>query len=235
MGRVRALARYSLGCTLRTPYAWVAAVLLVALTLLGLYSSARAGLGWRLSTSFLTQGAFLAAVIGLRSGLIDQRMAGTRTFLRMNLMTPVEHTAGLTLSLLGAWLLLCAAMLGLALTLPGGGLETAAWETWLFALRTLPLLPLVLVMERVSDIQLPFFGPALLWLALLLLLIPLLGEVRAVALMNPPVAELDWGSTLPRVLRAALGPVGFALILAVTKVRSGRRREVPPGRIDGLM
>lgn len=221
--RIRALARYALAGTLRTPYTWAAAGLLVAMTLLGLYSSARRGLGWQLSPSFLADGALLAAVFGLRSGLIDQRVSGVRTFLRMNLVTPAEHMAGMTASLLGCWLLLCAALFTLAALLPGGGPATAAWETWLFVLRTLPLLPLVLVMETVSDIQLPFFVPALLWVALVLVLIALLGEARAMAVMNPPVAHLDYGSTLPRAVRAAGGPAGFAAILLATRLSAGRR------------
>lgn len=221
--RIGALARYALAGILRTPYTWVAAVLLVAMALLGLYSSARRGLGWQLSTAFLADGALLAAVFGLRSGLIDQRVSGVGTFLRMNLVTPTEHMAGMAVSLVGSWLLLCAALFTLATVLPGGGPATAAWETWLFVLRTLPLLPLVLVMETASDIQLPFFVPALLWVAAALVLIALLGEARAMAVVNPPVVHLDYASTLPRAARAAAGPVGCAVILLATRLTAGRR------------
>jgi hypothetical protein len=223
MRRIVAMARYSLAGTLRTPYTWVAGILLLAIVCLGMYSSARKGLGWRLSTSFLADGAIVSAVFGLRSGLIAQRMSGLQGFLRMNLITPVEHMTAAMLSLLGAWLVLCAALFTVALVLPGGGLGLAAWETWLFALRILPLLPFTLLMESVSSIQLPFFVPALLWVGLVLVLVAVVGEGQAIALVSPPVEPGVYGSTGPRFARAlVIGVAGFGVVLGATRVRDRR-------------
>lgn len=218
--RIGAIARYSMAGILRTPYTWVAGTLLLAMVGLGMYSSARQGIGWRLSPSFLADGALLAAVFGLRSGLIDQRTSGLQGFLRMNMITPVEHMIAAISSLLGTSLLLCTALFALALVLPGGGLGTAAWQTWLFGLRIFPLLPFTLVMESVSSIQLPFFVPALLWVGLVMVLVAVLGEGPAIALVSPPVVPGVYGSTAPRIVRALIvGAVGFGGVLAVTRVR----------------
>lgn len=214
------MTRYSMAGILRTPYTWVAGALLLAVVGLGMYSSARQGIGWQLSPSFLADGALLAAVFGLRSGLIDQRTAGLQGFLRMNLITPVEHMGAAMISLLGTSLLLCSALFALALVLPGGGFATAAWQTWLFGLRIFPLLPFTLVMESVSSIQLPFFVPALLWVGLVLVLVAVLGEGQAIALVSPPVVPGDYGSTAPRIARALIiGAAGFTVVLSATRVR----------------
>lgn len=218
--RIAAMARYSMAGNLRTPYTWVAGFLLLALALLGMYSSARRGIGWQLSPSFLADGALLAAVFGLRSGLIDQRVTGLQAFLRLNMIAPTEHMTAAMASLFGTWLLLCAAVFGLALVLPGGGPGTAAWETWLFALRIFPLLPFTLLMESVSSIQLPFFVPALLWVGLVLVLAAVLGEGRAIALVHPPVVPGVYRSTAPRIARAlVVGSGGLALVAATTLLR----------------
>lgn len=222
--RVAAMARYGVANNLRTPYTWAAAVVLVAMAVTGLYSSALKGLGWRLSGPFLGDGAFFAAVLMLRSGLIEQRTGGLQTFLRVNLLPPVAHMTGAAASLLASWVLLCAALFGLALVLPGGGVDTAAWETWLFVLRTLPLLPFVLVAESVSEIRLPFFFPAVGFFALLLVLVALVGQESVAALVAPPVEPGRFATTLPRLARAAvITAVGFALVLLGTALRSRPR------------
>lgn len=225
------MARFGVAGSLRTPYTCVAGGVLLAMTFLGLYSSARRGVGWQLSPAFLGDGALVAAVFGIRSGLVEQRAGGLQAFLRMNLLSPVEHMAGAVASLLAIWLILCGSIFVLALVLPGGGFQEATWEAWLFAVRTLPLLPFVIMTESVAGIQLPFFIPALVYFGLLLVLVALLGQEAVVAVVAPPVARGDLGSTLPRLVRAITVAVpGFLLVLLGTRMRSQRRSPRGNGR-----
>lgn len=218
-----ALARYALVNNLHTPYTRVGALVMVALTILGLYSSARGGAGWVIDPSFVFDGALLGAVFGVRSGLIAQRTGSLQAFLRLNFMSPLEHMAGAVLSVLGAWLLVCAAVALLSLVLPGGGPADAAWNATVFALRTGVLLPFVLMAESVTDIELPFFVPGIAYVALLTALAVTLGEARAIALAAPPMVAGEFGSTGPALLRLAIVmPAGMAVVLGSTGVR-GRR------------
>lgn len=219
-----ALARYAVAGNVRTPYTWVGAFALVAMALLGAYSSARAGNGWAVDFRFLFDGGLLAAMFAVRSGLIAQRTGGLQAFLRANLVSPAEHLAGAILSLLASWLMVCAGVFLLTWLLPGGGIANAAWNAAVFGLRTGLLLPFVIVAESVSAIELPFFLPALAYLLLLLALVIALGEIRAIAILAPPVQAGDFASTLPALLRFALVvPTGFGAVLLVTAVRARRR------------
>lgn len=219
--RVLALARYAVAGTLRTPYTWVGAILLPGLTAVGLYSSARRGAGWVLDPSFLFDGAILAAVFGIRSGLITQRTTGLQTFLRANFVSPAEHMAAAILSLAATWLAVCSAVFILALVLPGAGLADAAWHATVFALRTGVLVPFVIVAESFTTIQLPFFLPGLAYVALVMVLVVALGEVPALTLLAPPVSPATLSPTHPAVLRlaAALG-VGFPALVLATHLRA---------------
>ena len=221
--RIAALARYALANNLRTPYTWVGAALFLALALLGLWGSARGGDGWVIDPSLAFDGALLAAVFGVRSGLIAQRTGGLQTYLRMNFTTPVEHMTGAAISLVAAWLLVCAALFLINLLLPGGGLRLAAWQASFFALRTGVLIPFVLIAESVTTIDIPFFLPALAWFGLLILLVFSLGEVEAVAVLAPPVRSYDYATLLPSLQRmAGAWVVVFPVVLA-TAWKGGRR------------
>ena len=202
--RIAALARYALANNLRTPYTRVGAVLFLALTLLGLWGSARAGDGWVIDPSLTFDGALLAAVFGVRSGLIAQRTGGLQTYLRMNFTTPVEHVGGAAVSVVAAWLLVCAGLFLVSLILPGGGLRVAAWQASFFALRTGVLIPFVLITESVTTIDIPFFLPALAWFGLLILLVFSLGEVEAMAALAPPVRRYDYLTLVPSLQRVAI-------------------------------
>lgn len=222
-GRSAALARYALATNVRTPYTWAGAVLFLALTLLGLYSSARRGDGWVLDASLLFDAGLVAAVFGVRSGLITQRTGGLQTFLRTNFMTPAEHMAGAMASLVGSWLLVCAAIFTASWLLPGGGLEEAAWNTTLFAVRTGVLLPFVIVAESVTTVEIPFFLPGLAYFGLLITLVVGWGEMEALALLAPPMDRGDWSSAVPAALRVVvILPLGSGAILVATWWR-GRR------------
>lgn len=215
--RIAALARYALASNLRTPYTLVGAVLFVALSLLGLWGSARTGHGWTVDPSLTSDGALLAAVFGFRSGLIAQRTGGLQTYLRMNFVPPVEHMAGGIVALLASWLLVCAGLFLIVLLFPGGGLTEAAWHTTVFALRTGVLLPFVIMVESVTTIDIPFFLPGIAYFGLLMVLVFTLGEVEAVAVLAPPMAAYDYESTLPSLARlGVVMPVGFTAVLVGT-------------------
>lgn len=225
-----ALARYALAYNLRTPYTWVGAALLVGLTVLGLYSSAAKGEGWALDFSFLFNGAMLGAIFGIRSGLIPQRTGGLQTYLRANFMSPIEHATGAILSLLASWLGLCAATFLLALILPGGGLTEAFWYTMNVGLRFGLLLPFVFMTETVSSIELPFFLPGVAYIGLLMTLVLTIGEVRAIAILAPPIVPGSLGSARPLLARfAVVNIVGFAAVIGVTAARAQRRVERAAG------
>lgn len=218
--RTAALARYAVAGNLRSPYTWAGGCLFVALALLGLWGSARAGDGWVVDTALVFDGALLAAVFGVRSGLIAQRTGGLQTFLRMNFVSPVEHVAGATVAIVVSWLLVCTALFLAVLVLPGGGPGEAAWRVTVFALRTGILLPFVLLAESVTTIDIPFFLPAVAYFGLLVILIFTLGEIRAVAALAPPMAAYDYASTVPSVVRLAVVlPTGFTLVLGGTWLR----------------
>jgi hypothetical protein len=220
MRRVGALARYALANNIRTPYTWAGGALFAGMTLLGLWSSARAGEGWAIDPSLTFDGALLAAVFGIRSGLIAQRTGGLRIYLRMNFLSPLEHWAGLLLSLVGSWLLVCLALFAVELVLPGAGLADAAWQVSFFAVRTAVVLPFVLVAEQVTTIEIPFFLPALVYFGAVVVLVLSLGQVEAMATLAPPVRPYDYGTLLP-----SLGRVGVAWAIALPLSLIGTRRD----------
>lgn len=232
--RTAALARFALVNNLRTPYTWAGGALLLAFSLLGLWGSARAGEGWVIDTGLVSDGALVAAVFGLRSGLTAQRRGGLQTYLRMNFMSPVEHMAGAITSLVASWLLVCAALFVIILVLPGAGAAEAAWVTTVFGLRTGVLLPFVIVTEAVTTIDIPFFLPGIAYVGLVMVLVFTLGEVRAVAALAPPMETYSYASTLPSLARLlTVMPAGFVGVLIGTwwrDRRSSRHRAGPsPG------
>ncbi len=223
LGRSVALARYALAGNLRTPYTRSGAALFLALTLLGVYSSVRSGDGWTVDAALLFDGGLLAAVFGVRSGLIAQRVSGLQTYLRTNFVTPVEHMAGAIASLVASWVMVCAAVFAASWLLPGGGLEAAAWNATLFAVRTGVLLPFVIPAEAATTIEIPFFLPGLAYFGVLITLVFVLGEVEALMLLAPPMQRGDWASAAQGALRVAVAlPAGFGAILLVTRWRDRR-------------
>ncbi len=226
--RITALARYALATNTRTPYTWVGGVLLLAMTALGLWGSARGGDGWVVDLSMTFDGALLAAMFGLRSGLIAQRTGGLQTYLRMNFASPVEHMAGAMVALLVSWLLVCAALFLVVLVLPGGGPAEAAWQAAFFAVRTGPLLPFVIVAESTTTIDIPFFLPAMAFMGILMILVFTMGEVEAMTALAPPTQPGVFGSLTPSVVRVAwVWVVGFGGIIGVVWARARFRGRAP--------
>ena len=229
--RPLALARFALAGNLRTPYTWAGAALFFGLTALGLVSSARAGRGLIVDPGFVFDGAVLAALFGLRSGLVAQRRSGLRAYLR-SYVSPVEHTAGAILSLLGVWLLVSGAVFTFNLALPGGSPTEAGWQVTVFAVRTGPLLPFVLLTERFTTIEIPFVLPALAYVGLLMALVVVFGEVEALAALAPPLAAHDYRSVLPVAGRTgAVMALGFGALLGAAGLR-GPKDGLRPARRD---
>ena len=220
--RAVAIARFAVALNLRTPYTWVGGGLFVALAVLGLYASARAGRGWVLDPGLVVDGALLAAVFGVRSGLIVQRTSGLRRYLLESFASPVEHAAGMILSLLVSWALVCAGVL--VLVLSGGGPAAAAWHAAAFALRTGVLLPFVLLTESITTVDLPFFVPGLAYVGLIMVLVLTLGEVESLAVLAPPMTPGDWGSTVPSLIRlVTVAGGGFGVVLLGVWIRERSR------------
>ena len=215
--RAVALARYAFMGNLRTPYTWAGAGGFLGLSLLGVWASARAGDGWVVDVGLVADAAILAAVLVIRSGLIPQRTGGLRTYLRMNFVSPVEHSTGMILSLVSSWLLVCAGLFLTIVLLPGGTGADAAWQVTLFGLRTGLLLPFILLTEMTTDIDIPFFLPGIAFVGLLMVLVFTLGEVEALAVLAPPMAAHDYRTALPSLARlVTVNALGFGAILAGT-------------------
>jgi hypothetical protein len=217
------VARHAVATNAATPLTWIGLLAFAFTATVGLASShARDGV-LAIDPPFLFYGGVVGAILALRSGLSAQREGGLDTFLRLNFMSPLAHTGGIVLGLLGSWALFCAFAFVLALLLSGGEVATAAWYAWSLGLRIGMLLPFVIVVEATSSLRIPLFVPTAAWFALLIGLSLAVGEDRAVALMSPPVELGDFRSTLPILARSAsVMAVGFGVLMAASGLRSRR-------------
>lgn len=223
--RSLAIARHALQTNLRAPFTWTGALLLFAVALLGPVISLKNHGVWRLDTDLLGTGFAFGALFVIRSGLVDQRTGGLQEFLRENFVTPLEHMAGVILSLMATWLAFSLLTFLVALLLSGGDAGLAAWTVWLLLLTTGMLLPVVLVVECVSDLRTPLFVPGFIYFAAIFTMAGLVGSQRAAHLMALN-ADRSWPpSSLPLATRAAVSlGVGLTLVLVGTWLRA-RRRE----------
>jgi hypothetical protein len=141
----------------------------------------------------------------------------------MNFASPVEHMSGAIGALLVNWLLVCAGLFVVCLILPGGGPAEAAWQASAFATRTGQLLPFVIMAESATTIEIPFFLPALIYMAIIVVLTFTLGEVETMAAFAPPVQPYHYATLTPYVVRSAISwGAGFGAILAVVWFRARR-------------
>ena len=219
---VAALGRYALANNLRTPHTWVGFGLLAAVTLLGSYVNSRGVGAWSLHTGFLTTGAYGCGLLVLRSGIIAQREGGLQTFLRANFVSASEHVTGAVLSLLGAWLLVAAAVTSIGALLPGAGLSLAAWYGWTIGLQLGLLLPFVVMTELVSSIEVPLLVPGLLW-AVVFMAAYAVFDAEGIVAMIPPTTPGSWESTAPLLTRTAVSwGLGFGAVVAGAALGRGR-------------
>lgn len=231
--RTMALARHAFHTNLLTPFTWAGGLLLVAVALLGpVISLTRHGV-WGFDADLLGTGFAFGALFVIRSGLVEQRAGGLQDYLRENFVTPLEHMAGVTLSLLATWIGYACFGFLVALLLSGGDAGLAAWTVWLLLLVTGLLLPFVLMVECVSELRTPLFVPGFLYFAALFTLSGLLGYQRTSDLMAMN-ADRAWPpSSLPLAMRAAISLIaGLALVFAGTWLRSqgrDRRRQAAGG------
>lgn len=195
-----------------------------AIVLLGPLLSTSSGRGWVLDPNLGFFGVLVAAIFGLRSGLEEQRESGLALFLRHNLVSPVEHAAGLVLGLLVTWLLLCAWAFVLVLA-SGGDPAAAAWHASAWGLRALVLLGALPLVESVSTLRTPFILPVLLYLGLIVGSSIAVGEETALAWFAP-VERGDPGSLLPLATQAAASlAVTSALFVAAAGYGADRGRR----------
>lgn len=223
--RSLALARHAFHTNLRTPFSWAGGILLFVVALLGPAISLKHHGVWRFDADLFGTGFAFGALFVMRSGLVDQRAGGLQEFLRENFVTPLEHMTGAVLSLMATWLGYSLLGFLVALLLSGGDAGLAAWTTWLFLLTTGMLLPLLLMVECVSDLRTPLFVPGFIYFATLFTLSGMLGYQHTADLMALN-ADRSWPpSSLPLATRAAVALVtGLTFVLAGTWLRS-RRRE----------
>lgn len=222
--RVLAVARFALWSNLRRGLTRAGLLLGVLLMLLGSVVAVANDLAWGFDEQFGFFGFLVMALFGLRSGLQEQSELGMTTFLRCNVLRPVEHALAMVLSLLGAWVAICAAVFLAILIVSGGRVGLAGWYTASWGVRTLLLLGFVPLVERVASFRLPLFVPALAYVTLLVALTLLLPESEAIALFVP--TELgDLGALRELALQAAvIFAASSALFLLLTAVEPWIRR-----------
>ena len=181
---------------------------MLLITLLGPVLAYTRGAGWSFDSDLGFYGFLIGALFVLRSGLEEQRDVGLVVYLRQNLMTHVEHSLGLFISLIASWLVLCIfGFLGLLIATAGDA-ATAAWHTWAWGGQALMLAGFVPLVEAVSRFRLPFVLVAIIYFALVIAGSLVLGEAR----LGELLVVLDRGD--PSTTLRMLGRI--ALSLAIT-------------------
>lgn len=222
--RVLAIARFALWTNLRRGLTRGGIALGILLMALGPVVALANDLAWGFDEQFGFFGFLVIALFGLRSGLQEQRELGMTTFFRCNVLRPVEHALAMVLSLLGAWVAICAVVFLAILIISGGRAGLAGWYTASWGIRTLLLLGFVPLVERVASFRLPLFLPALAYVTLVVAMTLLLPEAEAIALFVP--TELgDRDALRELALQAAVVfPASSGLFLLVTAVEPWIRR-----------
>lgn len=222
--RVLAVARFALWTNLRRGLTRGGIALGILVMSLGPVVAVANDLAWGFDQQFGFFGFLVIALFGLRSGLREQRELGMTTFFRFNVMRPVEHALAMVLSLLGAWVAICAAAFLAILIISGGKAGLAGWYTASWGIRILLLLGFVPLVERVVSFRLPLFIPALAYMTLLVAMTLLLPEAEAIALFVPTeLGDLDALRELA-LQAAVVFPASTALLLFVAAVEPWIRR-----------
>ncbi len=198
---------------------------------LGCALSLQRGRGWTFDADIGLMGFFIMALFAARSGQEEQRELGLDTFLRHNLVSPVEHAFGLLVALVATWLTVCAAAFLAILAVTAGDVATAAWYTTAWGLRLLVLLGFVPLVESMASLRLPLILPVFAYWGLAMALVIALPEDDAIALFIP-VEHGDWGALARLALQgvlsfAATSSLFLALSVAGSRLRLRLQQMVP--------
>ncbi len=204
-----------------------------AIIMLAAFLPWRAGSGWHADSDLAGYGYFVGLLFALRSGLEEQRETGLVTFLRHNLVSPVEHAVAGSLALVATGVIYTVFALLVMVLAGAGGLATVFRElgSWLFwAALVLPFIPMV---EAVARLRLPAVLPFVVFMALLVVLHLALGEARALMLTRGTSDITRAAPLLPRLLRVATAFAGgFGLYIGGTAV-AARARSLRLARSTG--
>ena len=176
--------------------------------------------------------AFLVgALLALRSGLADHRRCGLGEYLRQNFVTPVEQAAAHATALAAQLLLYTGATFIAGVVVSAGDVRFAAWYTAVLGLGTALFLPIVFLVETVSDFRLPFVAVPILLVVAMAIVEPFRGGSWLLEVLGLHVTPFEVDTLLPLLLRVAIAaPAGLALV-AILHAASHRRpwtRAAPP-------
>lgn len=212
--RVGSMAAFALRANLRGGLTRGGAVLAVAVMLVGPVVAVTRDRAWSFDGQFGFYGFLVLALFTLRSGHQEQRELGLAVFFRRNLSSSVEHALAMVLSVVGAWIAVCALGFLAVLAVSGGDVELAGWYTASWGLRTLLLVGLVPLVEQVASFRLPFLVPALAYFTMLIALSIVLPEDAAIALFVPmEPGDHEALGRLARQVAIALPTASLAFVL----------------------
>jgi hypothetical protein len=215
--QIHAVAALELSRIARSPTTLIAIIVFTGLAAAGQW------LHWRTlppradDDRLLGYAFILAAMIGLRLGLSNDRKRGIEQLIVDNLIGPVSFFLGRLLSLIVTLSIFTAYAIIAASILSAGDWNFALWHTLLLALAVWIFTPLLLLVELVVDTRLP--GPAVFVVFVVTTiiagitvgvqpLIDLLG-FRAVRLDYATLAPLAWRALIASGITALLYPVWY--------------------------
>ena len=222
--RIGAAAAFAFRCNGRMRLTRMGVAAGLAIVFLGPVLSLQAGDGWELDTGLAFFGFVVALILGVRSGLEEQREYDLDLFLTHNILSPIEHALAMMASVVAAWLSLLAALFVALLVASAGALDTTLWHTAAWGLRSAALIGFIPLVERFAKLRVPAVLPALAYFFTLIALTVALGEVRAMEIVV--VARRNDPTTLVALARqgATLLAAGMGLQLAVA-VLEGQVRD----------
>lgn len=207
-GRSLAVARFAIATQFGSWLTRGGILMGAAVLMLGPVLSLRRGGGWSFDSEIGFMGFFVTALFAVRSGLAEQRELDLATFMRHNMVSRLEHAAGLAVGLIGTWIALSAVVFLLVLLASAGDLLTAAWSTSTWGLRLLVILGFVPLVEAVSSLRVPLIVPAFAYMGLLIALTIAMPEDQAIALFIP----VERGDTAALARLGAFGLTSFSFV-----------------------